>query len=109
MVRDFPVVSLSAKERSGIEDLENMIEQLILSDGATLSIDGCIDNVRQIECLNTAKQCVLSALGAIREGMPLDCVSIDLRAAIQSLGQITGDTVSDEIVKEIFSKFCLGK
>ena len=109
VVSNHPVVALSAKERTGIEELENTIEKIILTDSAHISIDGCLDNLRQIDCVISAKDSVLSALSAIDEGLPLDCVAIDLRAAISSLGQITGETLSDEIVKEIFSKFCLGK
>ena len=109
LTRKYPVVSLSAKEKAGIDKLEDMIEQLVFANEAHLSIDVCLDNSRHIECLIAAKANLAAAMAAIADGMPLDCVAIDLRAAIQSLGQITGETVSDEVVREIFAKFCLGK
>lgn len=105
----YPVVCLSAKEKTGLVELEQLIEQTVFSEAAHLSIDGCLDNSRQIECLSLAKQHLLAATGAMDVGLPLDCVAIDLRAAILALGQITGETVSDEVVREIFAKFCLGK
>jgi tRNA modification GTPase len=103
------VVSLSAKERAGLDKLEDMIEQMIFSDQAHLSIDVCIDNSRQIECLMAAKGNLAAARTAIADRMPMDCIAIDLRSAVLALGQITGETVSDEVVREIFAKFCLGK
>ena len=103
------VVSLSAKEKTGMETLESLIEQLVFEDTAHVSIDVSLDNGRQIECLIAAKRSLASALTAIADEMPLDCVAIDLRAAVSALGQITGETVSDEVVREIFAKFCLGK
>ena len=107
--RKYPVVSLSAKEKTGMETLESLIEQLVFEDTAHVSIDVSLDNGRQIECLIAAKRSLASALTAIADEMPLDCVAIDLRAAVSALGQITGETVSDEVVREIFAKFCLGK
>ena len=109
LTRKYPVVSLSAKQKTGLDTLESLIEQMVFADTAHLSIDVCLDNGRQIECLIAAKRSISSALTAIADEMPLDCVAIDLRAAVSALGQITGETVSDEVVREIFAKFCLGK
>ena len=95
--------------KTGLDTLESLIEQMVFADTAHLSIDVCLDNGRQIECLIAAKRSISSALTAIADEMPIDCVAIDLRAAVSALGQITGETVSDEVVREIFAKFCLGK
>ena len=107
--RSYPVVSLSAKERTGLAALEQKIEQLVYSESVHLSSESCLDNTRQIEKLSVARESLLAAYESIQAVLPLDCVAIDLRAAIQALGQLTGETVSDEIVREIFAKFCLGK
>jgi tRNA modification GTPase len=66
-------------------------------------------NIRHAECLALAKEQIISAIVALEGSLPIDCIIIDLRAALNSLGQITGETVSDEIVREIFANFCLGK
>jgi tRNA modification GTPase len=105
----YPVVSLSAKERTGLDELEQMIEKLVFNETAHLSEELCLDNDRQFESLMIAREQLCAAVAALENELPLDCVVIDLRAAVQSLGKITGETVSDEVVREIFAKFCLGK
>ncbi len=105
----YPVVSLSAKERTGLDDLEQMIEKLVFNETTHLSEELCLDNDRQIESLASARVHMVAAVEALQSCLPLDCVSIDLRGAIVALGKITGETVSDEVVREIFAKFCLGK
>jgi len=109
LARTYPVVSLSAKERTGLAELEQMIEQLVYSESVHLSSESCLDNSRQIESLSLARDCLSAAVESMQALLPIDCVAIDLRAAIQALGQLTGETVSDEVVHEIFAKFCLGK
>lgn len=104
-----PVVALSAKEHAGFNELEQAIERLVFAGTAQISETVCIDNVRHVESLTHAREQLLSAIAALREGLPMDCAVIDLRAALESLGQITGETVSDEVVRGIFAKFCLGK
>ena len=103
------VVSLSAKERTGFDDLEQAIEQLVFQGAAQNSEPVFINNSRHVESLNLAREQLASSLSALQEGLPVDCAIIDLRAVLESLGQITGETVSDEVVREIFAKFCLGK
>lgn len=105
----YPVVALSAKERTGLEDLEEMIEKLVYNETTPLSEESCLDNLRQVNSLSLAREHLQAALSALQDGAPLDCVSIDLRSVLFSLGNITGETVSDEVVREIFAKFCLGK
>ena len=105
----YPVVSLSAKEKMGLDALQQTIEKLVFSGEVHLSEAICVDNNRHVESLINAKQALLSAIDSLGAGISFDCILIDLRAALQSLGQITGETVSDEVVREIFAKFCLGK
>ena len=100
---------MSAKERTGFDALEQMIEKLVFNETLHLSEESCLDNHRQVDSLSVARQHLYAALASLQEGLPLDCVSIDLRSVLFSLGAITGETVSDEVVREIFSKFCLGK
>lgn len=105
----YTVVPISAKERTGFVELERAIERLVLEGAGWNSEMFFVSNARHYESLDQARTSLLSALNALRDGLPLDCATIDLRAALAALGQITGETVSDEIVREIFAKFCLGK
>lgn len=103
------VVSLSAKEGTGFEELEQAIEQLVFQGAVQSNEAVFINNSRHVESLNRAHEQLLSAVTALREGLPVDCAVVDLREVLESLGQITGESVSDEVVREIFAKFCLGK
>ena len=91
------------------DKLEEMIEKLVYTETTPLSEESCLDNLRQVNSLSLAREHLQAALSALQDGAPLDCVSIDLRSVLFSLGNITGETVSDEVVREIFAKFCLGK
>ena len=68
-----------------------------------------ITNIRHQEALTNAKAYLLDALQGLRNGTPLDLVSIDLRGALEALGTITGETVTEDLIDKIFSDFCLGK
>ena len=105
----YTVVTLSAKDRTGFEELEQAIEKLVLAGAAINTEMVFLSNSRHFEGLERAGTHLRSALQALQDGLPLDCATIDLRSALEALGQITGETVSDEVVREIFAKFCLGK
>ncbi len=105
----YTIVPLSVKERTGFDALEEAIRTLVFEGTAQFAESVCVDNERHVESLNRAKDQLQSAIIALREGLPVDCLCIDVRAALEFLGQITGETVSDEVVREIFAKFCLGK
>ena len=106
---EYTVVTLSAKDRTGFEELEQAIEKLVLAGAAMNTEMIFLSNTRHFENLARAGMHLRSALQALHDGLPLDCATIDLRSALEALGQITGETVSDEVVREIFAKFCLGK
>ena len=68
-----------------------------------------VQNVRHEQLLLEAQKSLNDALQAAEKQIPYDCIVIDLRNAIDNLGAITGETVQDEIINEIFARFCLGK
>ena len=68
-----------------------------------------ITNIRHKEAIKKSKECVYKALEAIKNGMTIDIVTIYLKEAIESLNAITGENVTEDIINDIFSKFCLGK
>ena len=103
------VVTVSAKDRTGFAELEDAVEQMVYSGVAHVSEAICVDNIRHEESLYLADSYIESAIESLGAGMPTECMVIDVRLAMEAMGQITGETVSDEIVKEIFARFCLGK
>ncbi|MDI7278083.1 MAG: tRNA uridine-5-carboxymethylaminomethyl(34) synthesis GTPase MnmE, partial [Anaerolineae bacterium] len=68
-----------------------------------------VSRPRHAEALRRARAHVTAALEARREGWPDDCLAIDVRGAVTALGEITGETVSEDLVARIFSEFCIGK
>lgn len=103
-----PVTNVSAVTGAGLEALKHQIEQLC-SLGGICAAGTLVSNLRHIEALSSAKSSLKSALDALCGGMPLDMCSIDISAALESLGLITGAGVSADIVDEIFAHFCVGK
>ena len=107
--RNHSIIHISAKEKTGLTELAEAIEALVFNGNVHLSEETYVDNIRHEESLRLACDNLDAAIASLVSGMSLDCACIDLRLALESLGQITGETVSDEVVREIFAKFCLGK
>ena len=105
----FAIVPISAKEQTGLDELADAVEQLVFSGAAPFTEATLVANERHIEKLRLASRHLANALASLSAGMPADCAVIDIRLALEALGQIVGVTVSDEVVREIFAKFCLGK
>ncbi len=106
---DIPVISVSAKEERGIKELEEMVKKMFLRGEISFNDQIYITNVRQKEALNDASESIEKVIESIDSGMPEDFYSIDLMDAYESLGSITGESVGEDLVNEIFSKFCMGK
>ena len=103
------VIELSTKEKSGMEDLSRAIQDKVYG-GQLLADEGSfVSDERQADILRQADEHLAAALTTIEAGMGLDFISIDLRSAWEKLGEITGETVGEDIIDEIFSKFCIGK
>lgn len=106
---DHPVVSISAKEEEGIDRLEQMIKEMFFEGNLTFNDEIYITNVRHKAALEEAKRSILLVEDSIEMGMPEDFYSIDLMNAYEALGSIIGEAVGEDLVNEIFSKFCTGK
>lgn len=103
-------VYVSVLSGAGIEEFKKRLEQIVFgSSSSNLEDNVYIQNVRHEQLLQEAYKCVDDVAIAINSGIALDCAVIDLRLAIDSLGMITGESVSDEIINEIFARFCIGK
>ena len=99
----------SARNRLGLEELEKTIRAIFFQGEIKSSNEIVITNMRNKEALQEAYDSLMLVKKSIEEGMPEDFYSIDLMSAYSSLGRIIGEEVDDDLVEEIFSKFCLGK
>ena len=103
------VIPVSAKEEQGIEKLEQEIKTLFYSGNLTFNDQVYITNVRHKEALEHTLSSLNLVKNSIEQGMPEDFYSIDLTDAYEELGKIIGEAVEDDVVNEIFSRFCMGK
>ena len=103
------VLKISVTEGSGLAQLEEAIVELVYRGGLEPGEAAFVNNLRQADLLRQADGCLHSALAAIDAGMPPDCLVVDLRDAWELLGKVNGDTVGEDILDEIFSRFCIGK
>lgn len=105
----YRVLFISATEKIGINELEEAIQELFFSQGLEIKDEAFLANIRHKRALDAALEAVESARQGVLTGTPADFLSIDLQAALTSLGEITGETVDEEIIHQIFAQFCLGK
>ena len=106
---DHPVISISAKEKTGMEQLEQTLKTMFFHGNLEFNDEVYITNVRQKQALEEAKESLKQVRNRIDMGMPEDFYSIDLMSAYEALGRITVESVEDDLVNEIFGKFCMGK
>ena len=105
----FLLCPISASTGKGLDELKDMLLQEVLKGGFTDGPSALLTNTRHIELVRQSAEALNRAQQSLQDGMPLDCAVVDIRQAWDVLGSITGDTVHDDIVEEIFSRFCLGK
>ncbi len=99
-------VIVSAVSGEGIEALKELLVSFAPKDATESSI---LSQARHVEAAMRACACLDDAMTAITEGMPLDMCAVDLSAALDCLGEITGETMSERVIDEVFSRFCVGK
>ena len=106
---DKKMIQISAKEQLGIDELENTIKEMFFQGEVSFNDEVYITNIRHKNSLQESLKSLHLVLKSIEDEMPEDFYSIDLMNAYEELGTITGEAVEDDLVNEIFSKFCTGK
>ncbi len=106
---DKPILSVSAKKEQGIQEFENTIKDMFFHGKISFNDEVYITNMRHKAALQEAYDSLKKVMISIENDMPEDFYSIDLLDAYESLGSITGETIGEDLVNEIFSKFCMGK
>ena len=104
-----PIVNTSTLTGTGLPQLEETIAELVLAGKPLHSESVLVTSMRHSEALRRAAEHLRAASTTLERRLPLDFVSIDLRAAYDTLGEITGETASDDLLERIFSEFCIGK
>jgi tRNA modification GTPase len=102
-------IRVSLLNGSGIDKVESTLEEMFMSGGISLNNEVLVTNARHKSLIDSAMASLETASVAHESGMPLDFVTIDIKEAAESLGRITGESVSEDVVHEIFSRFCVGK
>ena len=106
---DKTIIAISAKENTGITELEETIKDMFFHGEVSFNDEVYITNIRQKNSLQDALDSLNLVVQSIEDDMPEDFYSIDLMNAYESLGKMIGESVEDDLVNEIFSKFCMGK
>lgn len=103
------LLEVSTVQGTGLDQLEQKIADMVYT-GKIQQVEGAfVNNVRHADLLRHAREHLAAVLVTISDGMPPDCMVVDLRSAWELLGAITGDTVGEDIIDQIFSQFCIGK
>jgi len=103
------IIEISAKTKEGIDLLENWLQEYVYGSNRQSDEEIYIQNERQISLLRQAQESLNDAVDAAENRLPYDCLTIDVDRALTLMGEITGETVRDEIINEIFARFCVGK
>jgi len=104
-----PIIEISVLKGTGLDQLEQEIKDMFFAGKVSIREDSIITNMRHKDSLIKERKSLNEAINSLRIGMPVDMVSIDISNAIESMGEIIGLTVSEEIIDRIFHEFCLGK
>lgn len=106
---DKTTIEISAKEETGLEELEQVLKEMFYQGEISFNDEVYITNARHKAALSDAAESIKKVIESIENGLPEDFYTIDLMDAYESLGSITGETTGEDLVNEIFSKFCMGK
>ncbi|EHR99918.1 MULTISPECIES: tRNA uridine-5-carboxymethylaminomethyl(34) synthesis GTPase MnmE [Staphylococcus] len=109
MIGDMPLIQTSMLKQEGIDELEIQIKDLFFGGEVQNQDMTYVSNSRHISLLKQARQSIQDAIDAAESGIPMDMVQIDLTRTWEILGEIIGESASDELIDQLFSQFCLGK
>ena len=108
-LQDESVINISAKNNQGLDQLANKVKELFLNEKILDSDTTILSNTRHIGKLREVKRALEDAKKAALDNLPIDFIEIDLRKAWANLGEITGQATTDDLIDNLFAKFCLGK
>lgn len=108
-INDKNMIRISAKTGEGIQELENKIEEMFNLKKLETENEFIITNIRHRDLINKTKEGLKQAKITVETGLPIDMISINIKDAITSLGEILGESVSEDVLDKIFEKFCVGK
>jgi tRNA modification GTPase len=103
------VVGVCCLTGKGIEQLKDAIKELVWSGELEAEMLEVMINSRHQDALNRARAATRQTLEALRADAPLDLVAVDLRIAVNAVGEIVGKTTTEDLLDSIFSQFCIGK
>lgn len=109
MIGDTSLIQTSMLKQEGIDELELQIRDLFFGGEVQNQDMTYVSNSRHISLLKQARQTIQDAIDAAEAGIPMDMVQIDLTRTWEILGEIIGESASDELINQLFSQFCLGK
>lgn len=109
LAEEHPMITTSLKHEQGVDELEQSISELFFAGEVESQDLTYVSNSRHIALLEQSRRTLDDALGAVEAGMPVDMVQIDITRTWEILGEIIGDTVSESLIDQLFSQFCLGK
>lgn len=109
MIGNKPLIQTSMLKQEGIDELEIQIRDLFFGGDVQNQDMTYVSNSRHIALLKQARHAIQDAIDAAESGVPMDMVQIDLTRTWEILGEIIGESASDELINQLFSQFCLGK
>jgi len=108
-LKDYPMVTISAKYHSGLNELKKVIHRVIIDREGIFSSPIFINRLRHKINLEKSLAGIKEAAKSLEAGMPSEFIALDLKVALDALGEIIGETTSEEILDQIFAEFCIGK
>lgn len=103
------VIGVSAESGEGFDELSRAINEMFIDGSIDMDNDAVITGARQFADLSRAKEALEESLAQLREGVPLDLCCVGIENAMSAVGQVSGREISEDVVTDIFSKFCVGK
>ena len=103
------IIKISVKENKGIEEIYNEIDFIYNKNNDIIDNEIVVTNIRHKTLILEAEKNIKEAIDVVEKNMPIDIIASYIKECLEKLGEITGDSVSENIINEIFSKFCLGK
>jgi tRNA modification GTPase len=103
------IITTSMTKGVGIDELEDSIRRMFYQGDITIESDMIISNIRHKNLLEQASDNIHSVIEDLKKQVPLDCLEVDLRSCWENLGEITGESIGEDVLDRIFREFCIGK